>query len=71
VDISARVVSRRCAPGPPVAGWLATAVSLELNGTIVTAAANDDVYELVIAVAAGGHSVDDIAQKLRRVVDRC
>ena len=32
-------------------GWLATAVFLELNGASVTAALNDDVYELVMRVA--------------------
>jgi len=33
----------------------------------VRAAANDDVYELVMAVAAGALSVDDIATALQRM----
>jgi len=48
-------------------GWLATAVLLELNDASVRAAANDDVYELVMAVAAGALSVDDIATALQRM----
>jgi len=34
-------------------GWLATAVFLELNEKSVLAATNDEVYDLVIDVAAG------------------
>lgn len=49
-------------------GWLATAVFLELNGVEATAAANDDVYELVVAVAAGSHDIDEIATTLRSVI---
>ena len=48
-------------------GWLAASVFLELNDASVRAAANDDVYELVMAVAAGAPSVDDIAAELRRM----
>ena len=48
-------------------GWLAASVFLELNDASVRAAANDDVYELVMAVAAGALSVDDIAAALRRM----
>ncbi len=46
-------------------GWLATAVFLELNEASVSTAANDDVYDLVIAVATGELSVDQIAEALR------
>ena len=42
-------------------GWLATAVFLELNGNSVTAAHNDDVYELVMRVASGDVAVEEIA----------
>jgi hypothetical protein len=42
-------------------GWLATAVCLELNGVDATAASNDDVYELVMAIAAGGHDIEEVA----------
>ena len=48
-------------------GWLATAVFLEINGIEISRASNDDVYELVIDVAAGQPSVDTIAERLRRL----
>jgi death-on-curing protein len=34
-------------------GWMATAVFLELDGDKPTQASNDDVYDLVMSVAAG------------------
>jgi death-on-curing protein len=46
-------------------GWLATAVFLEINATPVEAAANDDIYRIVIYVAAGDAAVDEIARRLR------
>ena len=46
-------------------GWLATAVFLEINGVKISRANNDDVYELVIDVAAGEPTVDTIAERLR------
>lgn len=46
-------------------GWLATAVFLELNESSVSTAADDDVYDLVIAVAASTLSVEDIADALQ------
>lgn len=49
-------------------GWLATAVFLELNGIATTSAANDDVYELVISVAEGNPTVNEIAQQLQLIV---
>lgn len=51
-------------------GWLATATFLELNGVEATATANDDVYELVISIAAGHHDIDEIAALLRDAIDR-
>ncbi|MCY3662499.1 MAG: type II toxin-antitoxin system death-on-curing family toxin [bacterium] len=48
-------------------GWLATAVFLELNGASVAAAPNDDVYELVMRVAAEETSVEEIADLLREL----
>ena len=48
-------------------GWLATAVFLELNGASVAAATNDDVYNLVMEVAAGKPSVEVIAVRLRQL----
>jgi death-on-curing protein len=51
-------------------GWLATAVFLDLNGVRVTSASNDDVFDLVMDIAANNRSMDDIAQRLRRLVRR-
>ena len=48
-------------------GWLATAVFLELNGASVTAALNDDVYELVMRVAQEEVPVEEIADQLREL----
>ena len=48
-------------------GWLATAVFLDLNGANPTRASNDDVYELVMSVAAGDPALDEIADELRRL----
>ena len=48
-------------------GWLAAAVFLELNGTAITAAPNDDVYELVMRVAAEDVAVEEIANLLREL----
>jgi death-on-curing protein len=45
-------------------GWLAAAVFLELNGIDVSVAGNDDVYDLVMSVAAGNDSVTEIAEQL-------
>jgi death-on-curing protein len=45
-------------------GWLATAVFLDLNGIDVTPASNDDVYTLVMDVAAGDHTVAEVAERL-------
>lgn len=49
-------------------GWLATAVFLELNGEPATDASNDDVFELVLAVAATFITVGDLAERLRTLV---
>ena len=48
-------------------GWLAAAVFLELNGATVTAAHNDDVYDLVMRVAAEDVAVEEIANLLREL----
>lgn len=50
-------------------GWLATAVFLGINGFEIAHADNDDVYDLVIDVAAGSIGVQDIAAGLRRLAD--
>jgi death on curing protein len=46
-------------------GWLATATFLELNGIPASAASNDDVYELVMDLAAGDPAIDQIATRLQ------
>ncbi len=48
-------------------GWLATAVFLEINGVTITPAPNDDVYRLVMTVAASPLPFHDIATKLQRL----
>jgi death-on-curing protein len=48
-------------------GWLATAVFLEVNGVPVTDAGDDDVYDLVMSVAAANLGVEEIAGGLRRI----
>ncbi|TDT17075.1 death-on-curing protein [Ilumatobacter fluminis] len=48
-------------------GWLATAVFLEINGVEISNASNDDVYDLVIEVAAGKPTVESIANRLRQL----
>jgi death on curing protein len=49
-------------------GWLATALFLEINGVAIRKATNEDVYELVMDVAAGDRRVDEIAARLRRLI---
>lgn len=51
-------------------GWLATAVFLDLNGVEASAIPNDDVYHLVMEVAAGRHEVDEVASRLHELVTR-
>jgi death-on-curing protein len=51
-------------------GWLATAVFLELNEASVRAANNDDVYDLVTAVASSQMSVEKIATRLEALAPR-
>ena len=48
-------------------GWLATAVFLEINGVKISKAGNDDVYGLVIEVAAGQPTIEAIAKRLRQL----
>jgi death on curing protein len=50
-------------------GWLATAVFLELNEVGASDASNDDVYDLVVWVAATNPDLDDITARLRAVVN--
>lgn len=45
-------------------GWLASATFLEINGASVARAGNDEVYELVVAVASSRSDVHQIAAEL-------
>ena len=49
-------------------GWLATAVFLDINGVDAGTASNDDVYALVMGVAADNPTIEEIANRLRRIV---
>ena len=49
-------------------GWLACATFLDINGADPTGASNDDVYDLVMHVAAHPIELDDLALRLREVV---
>lgn len=51
-------------------GWLACAVVLEINGVRVTDAPNDDVYDLVMDVAAAQFDIVEIADRLRSGIAR-
>lgn len=48
-------------------GWLATAVFLEINAIEITSASNDDVYNLVMDVAAHDRPVEEIAARLKNL----
>jgi death-on-curing protein len=50
-------------------GWLSVAVLLEINDVSVAAASNDDVYTLVMDVAQAELALDDIADRLRHLID--
>ena len=52
-------------------GWLATAVFLEINGVEISLASNDDVYNLVMDVAAGEPTIDTLAERLRELNGPC
>jgi death on curing protein len=49
-------------------GWLSCAVFLDLNGIDPTTASNDDVYDLVMRVAAEPVEIDDLASALQRII---
>jgi death-on-curing protein len=49
--------------------WLATAVFLEINGVSVTAASNDEVFELVNRAAAEHDTIEELAARLRGLVE--
>jgi death-on-curing protein len=45
-------------------GWLATAVFLDLNGVDIVAADNDRVHDLVVGIAGGTGTIEQIADGL-------
>jgi len=49
-------------------GWAATAVFLEINGIDAGSASNDDVYDLVIRVASRASVIEDVASRLRSII---
>lgn len=51
-------------------GWLACAVFLDLNGVDPTVASNEEVYELVMRVAAEPVDVEELADALRRITSQ-
>lgn len=46
-------------------GWLSTAVFLEVNGVKALRISNDDVYDVVIWVAATSPAIEEIVARLR------
>lgn len=49
-------------------GWLACAVFLDINGSDPTIASNDDIYELVMHVAAHPVEIEELARRLQTIV---
>lgn len=49
-------------------GWLACAIFLDINGIDPTRASNDDVFELVMHVAAHPIEIENLARHLRSIV---
>jgi death on curing protein len=62
------VNNRALVDGNKRLGWLAAAVFLELNGVKASRASNDDVYELVMWIAASNPDLREITTTLHRVV---
>ena len=51
-------------------GWLAAAAFLEINGVDAASIGNDEVYDIVMSVAAGSHDFDEIAGMIRAAIGR-
>ena len=49
-------------------GWLATAVFLEINGTEISRADNNDVYEFVLNIATNNPPIEQIATRLKQLI---
>ncbi|MEM8904564.1 MAG: type II toxin-antitoxin system death-on-curing family toxin [Actinomycetota bacterium] len=50
-------------------GWVACAVFLDINGVDPTRATNDDVVDLVTTLAASTLALDDLAHRLRSIIE--
>jgi death on curing protein len=64
------VINHALIDGNKRLGWLATATFLQVNGIGIAAASNDDVYDLVIHVAADNPPLDEIVAGLRALLPR-
>jgi death on curing protein len=62
------VINHALIDGNKRLGWLATATFLEVNGVAIATANNDDVYNLVIHVAADNPPLDEIVVGLRHLL---
>lgn len=51
-------------------GWVACAVFLDLNGIDPTTASNEDVYDLVMNVAADPIEVAELARQLEAIIGK-
>jgi death-on-curing protein len=51
-------------------GWLATGVFLEINGVEISGADNDNVYDLVLNIAACNLPIEQIATGLEQLMHR-
>lgn len=50
-------------------GWLGCAVFLDLNGVDPTVASNEDVFKLVMEVAASHIEIDELAAALKSIIE--
>jgi len=62
------VVNHALLDGTKRLGWLATATFLHINGIAIIDAANDDVFDLVMHIAADNPPLDEIVGRLRALL---
>ncbi len=60
------VSTRALVDGNKRIDWLAAGVFLEVNDSSVAAATNDEVFDLVWAVASSAPTIDEIARRLEQ-----
>ena len=65
--LQSTVANHALIDGDKRVGWLATAVFLEINGASVADAADDDVDELVMAVASSSSNIGEVAEQLEQL----